>query len=85
MDSFFGWDASAEVAEDWMYEQVAQNFLLDSDTRQWMEQANAAAVYNVASKLLEASQRGMWKAKANTLDQLQSIFLNTEGLLEEGK
>ena len=85
MDSFFGWDASAEVAEDWMYEQVAQNFLLDSDTRQWMEQANAAAVYNVAAKLLEASQRGMWKAKANTLDQLQSIFLNTEGLLEEGK
>ena len=85
MDSFFGWDASAEVAEDWMYEQVAQNFLLDSDVRQWMEQANAGAVYNVASKLLEANQRGMWKAKADTLDQLQRIFLNTEGLLEEGK
>ncbi|MDD6047004.1 MAG: cobaltochelatase subunit CobN [bacterium] len=85
IDSFFGWDASAEVAEDWMYENIARDFLFDKETREWIEEVNAGVIYDVAGKLLEANKRGMWNAKAETLSQLQSIFLNTEGLLEEGK
>lgn len=85
IDSFFGWDASAEVAEDWMYESVAENFLFDKETREWIEEVNTGVIYNVTGKLLEASKRGMWNAKEETLTQLQNIFLKTEGLLEEGK
>ncbi len=85
VDSFFGWDASAEVAEDWMYAHIAENFLLDGETRAWIEAVNAGVIYNVAGKLLEASRRGMWHADEEMLTQLQGIFLQTEGLLEEGK
>lgn len=85
IDSFFGWDASAEVAEDWMYEHIAKDFLFDKETREWIEEVNAGVIYDVAGKLLEANKRGMWNAKAETLTQLQNIFLQTEGLLEEGK
>lgn len=85
VDSFFGWDASAEVAQDWMYESIAKQFLFDRDTREWIEAVNSGVVYNVAGKLLEAGRRGMWNAKKETLDELMRIYLRTEGLLEEGK
>ena len=85
VDSFFGWDASAEVAQDWMYESIAEEFLFDRETREWIEQVNAGVVYNVAGKLLEADKRGMWSAKEQTREALQKIFLKTEGLLEDGK
>lgn len=84
VDSFFGWDASADVAEDWMYENIAQKFLLDPETREWIESVNPGVLYNVAGKLLEADKRGMWQAKADTLRQLKGIYLKTEGILEEG-
>ena len=85
MDYFFGWDASADVAQDWMYEQVAQKFLLDSKTRAWIEQVNPGVVYDIAEKQLEAAKRGMWNADVNMQKQLQRIYLQTEGLLEDGK
>ncbi len=31
VDYLFGYDATAGVAEDWMYERVAQKYLLDED------------------------------------------------------
>ena len=43
-DTFFGWDAAAEVASNWMYDAMARQFLLDEETRRWMEQVNDAAV-----------------------------------------
>lgn len=84
LDSLFGWDAGAEVAEDWMYKGIADTFLLERETREWMQEVNAPALYHVTSKLLEANQRGMWKADEKTLSQLGGILLKTEGLLEEG-
>lgn len=84
MDAFFGWDASADIAQDWMYEQIAKNYVLDAKTRGWMEQVNPASVYHMAELLLEAAKRGMWQAQEQMEKQLQHILLQTEGLLEEG-
>lgn len=85
MESFFGWDASAEVAEDWMYEGVAERFLFDEETRQWIEEVNPGVLHDVSGKLIEASRRGMWNAKEDTLRRLEAIHLKTEGILEEGE
>lgn len=83
VDSFFGWDASAGVAQDWMYESIARQFLFDSETREWIKEVNCGVLYNISGKLLEADKRGMWNADRETLDELRKIFLQTEGLLEE--
>ena len=83
IDSFFGWDASAEVAEDWMYEQIASDFLFDQDTKEWIEKVNPGVLHDVAGKLLEANKRGMWSAKEETRSKLQNLYLDTEGLLED--
>jgi len=37
----------------------------------------------MAERLLEASQRGMWKAKDETIEKLKGIYLSIEGDIEE--
>ncbi len=84
LDSLFGWDATADVAEDWMYQGVAERFLFDEQTRQWMESVNRWSVHSVSERLLEAHQRGMWDTDEQTLKQLRSIYMRSEGTIEEG-
>ena len=85
VDSLFGWDATAEVAEDWMYQSIAEKFLFDEKTRQWMEQVNLWSVHSVSERLLEAHQRGMWQTDEETLRRLRSIYMQAEGTCEEGQ
>ena len=83
LDSLFGWDATADAAEDWMYQSFAERFLFDGDTRRWMERVNRWAVHSAAERLLEAHQRGMWETDGETLRKLRSIYMQAEGSIEE--
>lgn len=83
VDRLFGWDATAETAEDWMYQSMAETFLFDEETRKWMEQVNRWSVHSVSERLLEASQRGMWDTDEETLHRLRSIYMQAEGTIEE--
>ncbi|MDR2198626.1 MAG: cobaltochelatase subunit CobN [Deltaproteobacteria bacterium] len=83
MDAMFGWDATADVMEDWMYQKVAEAYALDPETREWMERVNPFARRNILDKLLEASARGMWRADESTLESLKEEYLELEGRLEE--
>ncbi|MDW5597216.1 cobaltochelatase subunit CobN [Conexibacter stalactiti] len=84
VDYLFGYDATAGVAEDWMYEQVAQKYLLDDDVAAFVAQSNPWAGRAIAEKLLEAADRGLWAApESATLDAVRERFLALEGELEE--
>ncbi len=83
MDVVFGWDATAEVIEDWMYEKIAHAYALDSAMREWMKEVNPHALHNILDKLLEAIVRGMWHAEKGVEEQLREALLEMEGELEE--
>ena len=83
VDHLFGWDATADAAEDWMYQSIADKFLFDESTRQWMEKANRWSVHSVSERLLEASQRGMWNTDEATIRRIQKIYMQAEGNIEE--
>ncbi len=83
LDSLFGWDATADAAEDWMYQSFAEHFLFDEETRRWMEEVNRWAVHSAAERLLEAHQRNMWETDEETLKKLRSIYMQAEGSIEE--
>lgn len=83
VDRLFGWDATADTGEDWMYQSMAESFLFDEETRQWMESVNRWSVHSVSERLLEANQRGMWNTDAETLRRLQGIYMQAEGNIEE--
>jgi cobaltochelatase CobN len=83
MDIIIGWDATAEVMEDWMYERVASKYALDPEMREWLKEANPYALQNILDKLLETIQRGMWNASDEMREQLRDAYLDIEGEIEE--
>ncbi|MGO9762800.1 MAG: cobaltochelatase subunit CobN [Solirubrobacteraceae bacterium] len=84
VDYLFGYDATAGVAEDWMYEQIAERYLLDADVAAFMSRSNPWAARAIAERLLEAAERGLWSApEDDTLTQIRDRFLALEGELEE--
>ncbi|KIZ19505.1 cobalamin biosynthesis protein CobN [Streptomyces natalensis ATCC 27448] len=83
VDYLFGYDATTGVVADWMYDKLAQTYVLDPDNRAFLQDANPWALHGIAERLLEAESRGMWeKPDAETLAGLRDVFLETEGELE---
>ena len=84
VDYLFGYDATANIVDDWMYEDVAQKYTLDEESRRFLEQSNPWALRELTGRLIEAASRGLWSApKPETLDALKQAYLSTEGSLEE--
>ncbi|MGH3642710.1 MAG: cobaltochelatase subunit CobN [Mycobacterium sp.] len=83
VDYLFGYDATAGVMADWMYERLAGEYVLDDENRKFMDESNPWALHGMAERLLEAAGRGMWaEPDAATLDGLRQVLLETEGDLE---
>lgn len=83
VDYLFGYDATAQVMDDWMYEDVAQAYGFDEQMQRFLQEANPWAQNAIAERLLEAASRGMWAApKPETLAQLRALYLHSETLLE---
>jgi len=84
VDYLFGYDATAQVVEDWMYEKVTQAYVGDPTTRKFLEQSNPWALRAIAERLLEARDRGLWDASQEALATLRAAVLEGEGW-EEGR
>lgn len=83
MDILLGWDATADVMEDWMYERVAARYALDPEMQAWLRRVNPYALQNILDKLLETIQRGMWDASPSLEKRLRDAYLEIEGDIEE--
>jgi cobaltochelatase CobN len=79
----FGWDSTSDAMEDWMYQAMTEKFLFDGSNREWIENNNPDALRHITSRLLEAIERGMWKADNETTERLRSLFLGSENILEK--
>jgi cobaltochelatase CobN len=85
VDYLFGFDATAGVVTDWMYEQLAANYVLDKDNQDFMKHANPWALRGIVEKLSEAVDRGLWQEPdPELITQLEQIYLDVEGELEDG-
>lgn len=83
VDYLFGYDATAHVMADWMYERLSAEYVLDDENRKFMAESNPWALHGMAERLLEAAGRGMWaQPEQATLDGLRQVLLETEGELE---
>lgn len=83
VDYLFGYDATAGVMADWMYEQLTQQYVLDPENRKFMAESNPWALHGMSERLLEAVGRGMWAdPDPATLGGLRQVLLETEGDLE---
>lgn len=79
VDFLFGYDATAKVVDDWMYERVTEAYVADPAVRKFFERSNPWALRSIAEKLLEAVERGMWSASETSVATLQQAVLEAEG------
>jgi cobaltochelatase CobN len=83
VDYLFGYDATAGVVEDWMYEKLASSYVFDATNAAFMKSSNPWALRGIAERLLEAADRGLWAEPAGeTIEGLKRTYLELEGDLE---
>jgi cobaltochelatase CobN len=83
VDYLFGYDATAGVVDDWMYESLAASYVFDAEVRAFMERSNPWALRGITERLIEAADRGLWAAPdPETLNRLREAYLAVEGDLE---
>jgi cobaltochelatase CobN len=79
----YGWKATTEEVDDWIFDDIARTFILDEENRKFFQENNPWAMEEMGRRLLEASSRGLWKADQEILDALKSSYLEIEGWMEE--
>jgi cobaltochelatase CobN len=83
VDFLFGYDATARCVEDHMYQGIADAYLFEPKVQAFIQTSNVWAARDMAERLLEANQRGLWEnASAETLERLRSIARDAEGTIE---
>jgi cobaltochelatase CobN len=83
VDYLFGYDATAGVVDDWMYEKLSAEYVFDPENRDFMQKSNPWALRGITERLLEAADRGLWaEPDAETLERLRATYLELEGDLE---
>ncbi len=83
VDYLFGYDATAGVVDDWMYEKLASEYVFDPENRDFLQKSNPWALRGMTERMLEAADRGLWaEPDRQTLDRLRQTYLELEGDLE---
>ena len=85
VDYLYGFDATAGVVHDWMYEQLAASYVLDEANQEFLRASNPWALRGIVERLHEAAERGLWaEPDPATLAALNGVYLAVEGDLEDG-
>ena len=83
VDYLFAYDATANCVEDHMYQGVAEAYLFNPAVQEFIQKKNPWALRDMAERLLEANQRGLWKeVKGEMLEELRAIALQAEAVIE---
>ncbi len=66
VDYLFAFAATARAVGDHHFDAVYEAYLEDDDVRDFLEANNAAALGDIAARLIEAQERGLWRPKSNS-------------------
>jgi cobaltochelatase CobN len=84
VDFLFAYDATAQCVEDYMYQGVVEAYLEDATVCEFIHDKNPWALRDIAERLLEANQRGLWQdVNIQTLENLRNLVHQAEATIEE--
>ncbi|ATE59274.1 cobaltochelatase subunit CobN [Thauera sinica] len=83
VDYLFAFDATARVVRDDQYARVADAYLEDPDTRDFLQRHNPDALGEICERLLEAMDRGLWQQPGDYRERIEQHLLAAERHLEE--
>ena len=77
-----GWSATTGDVAPWVYEKLAEVYVLDPEMRARISKLNPTASAQIANRLIEAQERKFWSPDAATLDRLRQASDELEDRLE---
>ena len=78
----FGWSATADAVDGWVYTEVARTFVLDEAMLERLSKLNPHSARSLVARLLEAEGRGFWDAEDGVLERLREAFSGLEDRIE---
>ncbi|MEQ5833854.1 cobaltochelatase subunit CobN [Marinobacter sp. NFXS9] len=78
VDYLFAYDATTDLVADYQYAQVTDALVLDPANQQFLRDHNPAALEEMAERLLEATQRGLWESPGAHAEALQDLLLDID-------
>ena len=78
VDYLFGFSATTQQVSDHHYALVADAYVLDAETRAFVERHNPTALQDMLERLIEAMQRGLWQAPGGYRQALEDLLLDHE-------
>ena len=85
LDYLFAYDAATDRVPDWCYGALSDQWLADDRTIEFLMSSNPWVLRDMAERLLEASNRGLWQsAQAQQLQLLSHLVHRSEACIEQG-
>ncbi|KXF76922.1 hypothetical protein ATN84_13035 [Paramesorhizobium deserti] len=88
VDYLFAFAATTGAVRHHHFEAVYQSLLADNDVREFLEQKNPAALAEMAEKLMQAIDRGLWIPRSNSarfdLSELAATHKMIQGAVPNG-
>jgi magnesium chelatase subunit H len=78
----FGWSATADAVDPWIYTEICKTFLMDSVMFKRLLDLNPHSVHSLTKRLVEAHDRGYWNPDEEVLEKLREIVGSVEDQLE---
>ncbi|WP_174518766.1 cobaltochelatase subunit CobN, partial [Pseudomonas ficuserectae] len=78
VDFLFAFDATTELIDDHQYALLADAYLLDPTTRDFLAEHNPDALRDMTERMLEAQQRGLWQEPGEYQQALEDLLLDIE-------
>lgn len=82
VDYLFAYDATTELIDDYQYQQVSDALIFDEQNQAFLQQNNPNALEEMAERLLEAHQRGLWQDDGGRAQALQDLLLDMDAQAE---
>lgn len=78
-----GFAATTHAVDNWIWSSIADRFVYDEEMRKRLMENNKFAALGLVERLMEAEQRGYWKATEEELEKLRDAYREMEGDIEE--
>ncbi|HKO44373.1 MAG TPA: cobaltochelatase subunit CobN [Pyrinomonadaceae bacterium] len=70
----FGWSATADAVDPWIYTEISKTYLLDPVMFERLMELNPYSTASLTKRLLEAHERGYWNPDEDVIEKLGELL-----------
>lgn len=83
VDYMFAYDATTNLIDDYQYKDVTDSLVFETENQEFMKENNPDALEEMAERLMEAAQRGLWKEPGEYKQKLQDLLISLDEQREQ--